>query len=220
MHFKQIQELQDFSCTLIFWKDVTYLQRSLSPAEWSLLQFQQIQELQDFSCNIILFPGNDTVYPQRKPQEIHKFREPQGISCIFEESISILPQKPEEMRWSFHKKPGYYICTTPQRVPVQISSKSLYSPESPYAIPRQIFAQLLTLLFFPSEVAVMHSLPNIHASMWHIMLACICILSFCLCCGLSQKSLHVECPHKQKNTPYWSCSPQRSMPRGWWLFQL
>ena len=39
-----------------------------------------------------LISEDDTVYPQRRPQKV------QGISCIFEESISILPQKPEEMR--------------------------------------------------------------------------------------------------------------------------
>lgn len=57
----------------------------------------------------------------------------------------------------------------------------------------------------------------------HIFGIALCIIRILLLiailsCGLSQ-SLHVEYPPKQQNTSFWSCSPQRYIPRGRWLFQ-
>ena len=86
-------------------RDITYLQRSLSPAEFSsrmiLVAISANSRVTGFPLQYHLISEDDTAYPQRRPQKIHKFKEPQGISCIFEESISILLQNfSAEMKFS------------------------------------------------------------------------------------------------------------------------
>lgn len=64
-----------------------------------------------------------------------QIQEPQGISCIFEvEGISILLRNPQQRQtfketwiWCSCTNSLASLCTTPQRVSVQISSKSLCS---------------------------------------------------------------------------------------------
>ena len=80
--------------------------------------------------------------------------------------------------------------------------------------------KLLTFPVVPSFVC----LSCIHYQIFMHLCDISCLHSYASCClsmlWVESKSLHVEYPPKQQNTICWSCSPQRSMPRGRRLFQL
>ncbi|KAI5410292.1 hypothetical protein KIW84_055696 [Lathyrus oleraceus] len=107
-----------------------------------------IQKLQGISCCFYIhsiegYVSSSRITPcipsgvLRKVQSSYtsQIQEPQGISCIFEvEGISILLRNPQQRQtfketwiWCSCTNSPASLCTTPQRVLVQISSKSLCS---------------------------------------------------------------------------------------------
>ena len=115
-------------------KDTTYLQRSLSPAEFSsrmiLIAISANSRVTAFHLQYHLISEDDTVYPQQRLQIV------QGSSYIFEESISILPQKPEELTWSLTRSLVIIF--------VQLPMSSCTNPQRALVLPREFFMQFLS----------------------------------------------------------------------------